>query len=96
MAPVFKISDFGMGKKLPETDPDLQDPYVNDLNTHIPPPLIFSSNISVTVDFFCAQMTLLTNWYCIGIYPLQYEIMGLAANGQDILPIAGTLTVMDW
>lgn len=30
VAPVFKISDFGMGKKLPETDPDLQDPYVNE------------------------------------------------------------------
>lgn len=57
MAPVFKISDFGMGKKLPETDPDLQDPYVNDLNTLNLLPLMFSENMSVAVDFFCAQVT---------------------------------------
>lgn len=63
MAPVFKISDFGMGKKLPETDPDLQDPYVNDLNTLNLLPLMFSENMSVAVDFLCAQVTFLTNWY---------------------------------
>lgn len=62
MAPVFKISDFGMGKKLPETDPDLQDPYVNNSNTLNPLPQTFSENISVAVDFLCPQVTLLTDW----------------------------------
>lgn len=62
MAPVFKISDFGMGKKLPETDPDLQDPYVNDFNTPNLLPLISSENLSVAVDLLCPQSSLLTDW----------------------------------
>lgn len=59
VAPVFKISDLGLGKCLPERDPDLTSPCVHDYNCPCPLSLMYSENLAAAVEFFCPQASLL-------------------------------------